>query len=334
VAIAGAETVADLITFLEPDISRCLGSGPTAAVRARAQSLPLGPFRLLGLEIPLAEPAAPVDLLLQLAPAVALRPVAASLDGGNELASLLTVLTDPHHEHFGEVGDAWLEYDVGSGDGRRPSLFARPAKATLAMPAARILRANPAAEAGLERLVDALGNDDRVQQIGVMHGREQPELRCVLASGGTGAGFAVGALARVGWPGDLARVADVLLRYGPLGRLRSLGIGFEPQGDVSIAIGVELHVPGRADAERLLRRMEDDGLAAPGASSRLLAWHGHALDPAGEGTPAPFHALAALTRGKAVPAVIRRIHHVKLTLVPDRALAAKAYLGAALRLAV
>ncbi|MBV8988621.1 MAG: hypothetical protein JO372_08675 [Solirubrobacterales bacterium] len=333
-AIAGAATVADLIRFLEPDISRCLGTAPTAAIRMRAQSLPLGPFRLLGLEIPLSVPAAPVDLLLQLAPAVALRAVAASLSAGNELASLLAVLTHRHHEHFGEVGDAWLEYDIGSGDGRRPSLFAGPAKPTLAVAVARILHANPAAEAGLQRLVEALGNDDRVQQIGVMHGRRQPELRCVLTSSGTGAASAMRALARVGWPGDLAALADVLLQYGPLGSRQSVGIGFDSGGELSVAVGVELLVPGRPDAERLLRRMEDDGLAAPGATSRLLAWHGHALDPAGDGAPDAFRALSALTRGKAVPAVIRRIHHIKLTLAPDRTLAAKAYLGAALRLVV
>jgi hypothetical protein len=97
-------------------------------------------------------------------------------------------------------------------------------------------------------------------------------------------------------------------------------------------VGIELHLPRREDADDLLSVLCDDGLAEETTCRRLLAWHGHVVDDDGAGSPTAFHAALELTRGRVAPAIVRRIHHVKLTLAPDRPLSAKAYLGAHLRL--
>jgi hypothetical protein len=332
VAVGGGTTVGALLRFLEPHVSDCIGAGPAAAIRLRADRLPLAGFRLIGLELPLGASERPADLLLALAPRAALRALTDPLGDGPALARLLTALTDAGHELFGRIGDAWLEYDVGSGDGRRPSLFAAPAEPSVAPRLGRLLGASSAAASGLERLVGALGAEDWVQQVGVMLGRAEPELRCVLRSDTGSVAPGRAALNRCSWPGDGAELDRVLADYGSLARLQSVAVGFEPDGGLSAAGAAELHFPFREGAERVLQRLEADGLAAPGTSSRLLAWDGHAVQRSGESFPERFQAITALTGGRARSAIVRRIHHVKLTVVPNRPLTAKAYLGAQLML--
>ena len=196
VGVSAQRSVADLLRFLEPELSAAVGATATTAIVERAESLPLDPFRLVGLELPLSGTTDDCDLLLQLGPAVALRrhfgsPVGA-VGAGGELRDLLAALSDPADVLFGAVADAWLEYDVGSGDGRRPSLFASPARSLdTALALARRLRATGSEAGALERLIERFGDGDRVQQLGVMHGRARRELRCVVSIGSQ---FHVGAL--------------------------------------------------------------------------------------------------------------------------------------------
>jgi hypothetical protein len=56
------------------------------------------------------------------------------------------------------------------------------------------------------------------------------------------------------------------------------------------------------------------------------------LDEACVASPTAFCVVSDLTSGRFVPVIVRRIHHVKLTLAPDRPTIAKAYFGALLRL--
>jgi len=323
-------TVADLLGALEPKLSACLGPSTTAALRARAESLPLAPFRVIGLELPLAEPEAPADLLLGLAPGVALRGLAGSIDGGAHLTGLIAALADPRHERFGELRDAWLEFDVGSGDGRVPSLFAAPERQTLAGPLAQFLGATPSAQAGVEEVVQGLGDTAKVAQIGVMHGRESAELRCHLTSRQLDEAPPIGDLTRLGWQCDLPAIKAILARYGPLAEWQSMGIGIGHDGELLPAAGLELgHFGG--GPEPFLRRLEQDGLAATDTISRLLDWRGHLIDPPGVLPPA-FQALTGLTRGRLVSAVTRRINHVKFTIRPGQAPTAKAYFGSQLLL--
>jgi hypothetical protein len=327
-------SVADLLRFLEPELSAALGATATAAIIERAESVPLDPFRLVGFELPLSGATDACDLLLQLAPAVALRrqraSLAATAGAGEELGELLAALSDPADVLYGAVADAWLEYDVGSGDGRRPSVFASPAasfEAVLGL--ARRLGASGPEQRALEGLIGRFGDEDRVQQLGVMHGRSRRELRCVVSIGSPSL---VAELARAGWPGETSVLASVLDRYGASLELRSVAVGFAVDGALHPPVGLELHLPRKADAEALLARLEADGIADPGVRARLLAWHGHVVDHAGLGSPPAFRVVTEMTGGRSVGAVVRRIHHVKLTVTPERPLTAKAYLGAGLRL--
>jgi hypothetical protein len=332
VLTAPQRPVTVLLDFLEPWLVATVGDAALAPLRARAESLPLDAFRLVGFELPLHAVGAGCDLLLALAPARPLRRQLTHLirgaGGGPELRRLLAALSDPGDDRFGTVFDAWLEYDVASGDPRRPSLFAAPAGSN-APELARELGAAPAAADGLARFVAQLDADELVQQVGVMHGRGTAQLRCVVKSRGLPA---MAALGRVGWRGDIDALADTIGRYGTSLAERSLAVGVAADGTVLAPVGVELHLPGPDDAAALLHRLEADGLAASGTADRLLRWPGHALDHDGTGTPQAFVKLAGLTRGRVVGAVVRRIHHVKLSLAPGRALTAKAYLGAWLTL--
>jgi hypothetical protein len=334
VGVTTQRSVADLLRFLEPQLSGALGERATTAIVERAESLPLDPFRLVGFELPLSGATDECDLLLQLAPAVVLRRQFASLvgaaGGGDELRDLLTALSDPADVLFGAVADAWLEYDVGSGNGRRPSLFASPAaRLEVALGLAHRLGAGGAEERALGRLIERFGQGDRVQQLGVMHGRPRRELRCVVSIGSR---FQVKALASAGWPGDTAALAAVLDGYGASLELRSVAVGFAADGSLHAPVGVELHLPWKVDAEALLARLEADGIADPRACARVLGWHGHAVDRSGHALPPGFEALSEMTGGRFVGAVVRRIHHVKLTVAPGRPVTAKAYLGSGLRL--
>jgi hypothetical protein len=334
VGVTTQRSVADLLRFLEPELSGAVGERATTAIVERAESLPLDPFRLVGFELPLSGATDDCDLLLQLAPAVVLRRQFASLVGaagaGDELRELLTALSDPADVLFGAVADAWLEYDVGSGDGRRPSLFASPAPSLdAALALARRLRANGPEAGALERLIERFGEGDRVQQLGVMHGRPRRELRCVVSIGSQ---FHVGALTNAGWRGDAGALAGVLHRYGASLELRSVAVGFAADGSLHAPVGVELHLPWKVDAEALLAGLAADGIAEPGACARVLGWHGHVVDREGHASPPGFEAVSEMTGGRFVGAVVRRIHHVKVSVAPGVPLTAKAYLGAGLRL--
>jgi hypothetical protein len=331
-----------LLGFLDRELTTAFGDEPYATLERRARSLPLDLTRLVGFEVPLSPPGSGVDLLLQLAPAASLRrllagdpELALTLGGGRELADLLSALVDVEHPLFARVGDAWLEYDTGSGAAQSPSLFAGPGSSEAASALAALLCGGtlPAAVNGpVDRLVRTLGPNDRIQQLGVMDGRRDAPLRFVLKAAGNSSGPDVRALVRAGWRGLRAELDRVLARYAALVPMHSLAIGLERDGEVPAPVGIELHLPYREDAERLLSVLCADGLAGEIACERLLAWHGHALDEACAASPTAFWAVPDLTRGRYMPAVVRRLHHVKLSLAPGRPVGAKAYLGASIRL--
>ncbi len=331
-----------LLDFLDRELTAAVGQEARTALEDRARSLPLDLARVVGFELRLSERAASVDLGLQLAPAASLRrllavdpELALTAGGGKELDALLSALAESEHPLFGRVVDAWLEYDTGSGDARTPSLFAGPSDLADAPALAALLCGGrlPAAASGVvEGLVRSLDAGDRIQKVGVMHGRSRAPLRLVLASADSDSGPHVETIARAGWTHDRADLDRLLARYAPLAPRYSLAIGIERDGTVPPAVGIELHLPYREDAERLLSALCADGLADEISCEGLLAWHGHVLDESCAASPTAFWGVSDLTSGRFVPAIVRRIHHVKLTLAPDRPTSAKAYFGAILRL--
>jgi hypothetical protein len=325
VAATTGPRVGDLLDTLAQPLAGLLGPEPAAALRARLPDLPVGAISTVGFEQGLSDPAAAVDLSLRLAPAARLQRHRAELAAVHPaLGHLVDALCRPDPT----IDDSWLEYDLGSGDAAAPpSLFARPLTPGAASPLAALLGARPAEHAALDALIDALDEDDRIQQVAVMHSRAGTPLRCILQSARPGRTAGLEALRRRGWTGDLAAAE----RYMALVPLHSVALGFAPDGRPDPRVGVELVLPWPADVDRLLTALEADGLAAPGSRSALLAWHGHAPleGPAAE----PFAPLVALTGGRRRPAVVRRVNHVKLTLAPGQPLTAKVYPSARLVIA-
>jgi hypothetical protein len=325
VALAEEASVAAFVRFLEPRLSECIGPAAAAAISARARSLPLDAQRELGFEVPLAPEPGRVDLSLRLPPPSALR----RLDGFGgedlELAELLRLLAS--EDGLVAKSANWLEYDIGADEETPPSLFARPSNERSAVPLSRALGAPESGERSLQRLVDALGHDARVAYVAVMRRREH-ELRVLLVSRGGEPAGVLEALEQCGWPGDRRVVEDVFKRYGPHAVRWALGVGFGSDGAFLERTGIELHLGPAAQAEQMVTRLEADELAAAGTWSRLMSWDGHRIDPTGESAPEAFRAVAALSGGRAVTAVRRRIHHVKVTIDPGAALTAKAYLSA------
>ena len=340
--VGPARSVGDLLAFLEPELSAAIGAAGAGRLLERAASFPLPAFGMVGFEVPLRG-ATGVDLLLQLGRPPALRRVMlferdlpSELGGGPPLGGLLEALSDRSDALFRRVDDAWLEYDVGSGDGRVPSLFGHPSTAATAAALARLLASGALTERAhtrFEALVRALAHGEWPQQVGVMHGRARPDLRCVIGSAGSGAIPGREALQRAGWPLDFSRIAQAVGRYVELAPMSSLAVGIDGGGTPLATGGVELHLPRRADADRLLAALVDHRLASPEIAARLRGWHGHRLDPMGTGSPQGLVALARVTGGRLVPGVVRRIHHVKLTVRAGAAPTAKAYLGARFQLA-
>jgi hypothetical protein len=140
----------------------------------------------------------------------------------------------------------------------------------------------------------------------------------------TGSAPGLGAVRSAGWVGP-AEIA--FARYGRLANQRSLAVSIAPDGALSRGAGIELHLRTLDVAERVLSALVADGLADEARVGALCAWHGHAHDSRAEVTPAGFGLAAELTRGRAKPAIVRRIHHVKLTVGAGAPPTAKAYLG-------
>jgi hypothetical protein len=314
--------LAGFLDVLRPSLGAVLPDEDVRRIAARAAGIPLDPLALVGFEIPLT--GGPADLSVMLASPRVLRRCAAGWDaplGSGSLGALLAALTDRGHPLHRQVSDAWLEFDVGSGSGARPSLLAAPAAMPTASALARVLGAAPRAVEGLDRLLERTGAP--VQHVGVMHGRAGSELRVILR------GVDVPAAARPLVDVDAPAAARPLVdRYAELTPRHSVALGIDGDGLVRPKVGVELHLPRREDAERVLALLESEGLADPGTTARLLGWHGHQFAPGGAGLPYRLRALHELTGGRLAPAIVRRVHHVKVGLEPGRPPTAKAYLGA------
>ncbi len=336
-ALAEDTSVARFVRFLEPQLSDCLGAAAVEPILARSTSLPLDLIRQLGFELPLAPERAPADLSVRLPPPAALRRLEGFGAADRELAELLRLLTSENQLVAKSAN--WLEYDIGTDGEDRPSLFARPSNKRSVAPLARALGAAAPAQTSLQRLVDALGPDERVPYVAVMR-RRKHELRVLIVSQRGELSPVLEALEECGWAGDSHVVEEVFTRYAPLHRgppappaaefsvTWALGVGFGSDGGFLERTGIELRLGSAAQAEQMLTRLEGDDLAAAGTWSRLMAWPGHRIDPTAESAPEAFRAVSALTDGRAVTAVVRRIHHVKVAIDPGAALTVKAYLSA------
>jgi hypothetical protein len=160
--IAVDRTLDSLLAAVREQLVPCIGAGTFDALSARAAGIPLEATRLLGLEVPIGARHGPADLLLSLVSGRQLSllresnpDLARRLGGGAELESLLDALSDDAHPLFGRVADAWVEYDVGSGDPRIPSLFCHPREAADTKVAGRLLGGDAPVDKVLDHLAEA-----------------------------------------------------------------------------------------------------------------------------------------------------------------------------------
>jgi hypothetical protein len=332
-----AQTLDAMVHFVAGELEPCVGAAGLAALSRRAASVPLAAARLLGVEVPLGVTRGPADLLVSLSGARQLSAfgvrdgeLAESLGGGAQLEALLRALCHASDPMYGRLAHAWLEYDVGSGDPWTPSLFAGPKAPSDTVAVAHLLAGGSLdrlRSSRIRALVGELGSGAVVNQVGVMHGRADADVRLVLTPRRGFAG-ALRAAARAGWDGPLGNAQEVFDRYGTLVAGPSLALAVGADGAFASPAGVELHLHTLDGTARLLSALARDGLADPALVESLLRWHGHADDVEGGVTPAGFAVAAELTRGRAWTTIVRRVHHVKLSVGRAAPVSAKAYLGA------
>ena len=124
-------------------------------------------------------------------------------------------------------------------------------------------------------------------------------------------------LARIGWPGNVEKVAAIESRYRKRGAFAYLGVHFDMQANgVGPTLGLSFYAKEGQwlkDIRHwtpLIDGISEDGLAVPEKLSALTeAWSG-----------------AQIVFGRAGPLIlVRGIHHIKFTVIEDRIEQVKAY---------
>ncbi|HET9625856.1 MAG TPA: hypothetical protein VFP84_31060 [Kofleriaceae bacterium] len=136
-------------------------------------------------------------------------------------------------------------------------------------------------------------------------------------------------LARIGWPGDAARLATEIgwLRHA----IDGLALNLDVSDGVAPKLGLECYLDfnGRVltRTKALLDELVERGLCLPGKRADILRYHGWTDQRAHlAGWPVHLFTEAMLLRPDELSVFWRKLHHVKLVVHPDRALEAKAYL--------
>ena len=135
-------------------------------------------------------------------------------------------------------------------------------------------------------------------------------------------------LQRVGWPGSLAAIAE-LVAWMPPDLMLCIDVGAR----LGPKVGVQYH-----DTENMqhsapkwlafLDRLVAKGLCLPGKRDALKVWLGHVHERSHKDSwPANLRALSERLGPKVMSVFVRLINHIKVSYEPDRPLEAKAYLG-------
>ncbi|MGE0041726.1 MAG: hypothetical protein AB7H88_14840 [Vicinamibacterales bacterium] len=324
-----------------------------------ASRLPARLTGLYGFECRLWDPAPEGDFLVCAGRDAGEWPVLRALaldhagDGWRRLADFLRgdgATAAPAHS---EITNMWLEFDVvegpdPGGDLPPPSLFFGsrqleasevPASGDLPPGAAWLAQAigalrgvvpSPGQRRALARCLGALPPEGCLFQIGVMLSRPDAFVRVCASE------LAVDEiapyLAAIGWPGDMAALAAMLDRLGPL--VDEVRIDLDIDDDLRAPIGLECYIKAGPDLPSrmvaFLQALIADGLCLPAKASGLLAWFGlthERLYP--DRWPPALLAKKALL-GLAESSVFHRwVHHVKIQLSPGAPPRAKGYLAVA-----
>jgi hypothetical protein len=319
--------------------------------------------RVVGFECKLGRINAPSDLLFLADVSSGGRDILAGRDRSfsldAELASLKSwgsvgrftdAWSDPQSALSTRVDDVWFEFDLDGDECRlpQPSVFFGPKVAaveTASMddPERRALAESikilswgiallrgepisPECASLLRRCGETLPAAARIFQAGLMLSRPQEVIRLCITN--IPSSQISRFLAQMGWEGAINELDEIIDWLSSL--TGSIKLTFDIGSRPGPRIGLECYPgtdvvwkPGprwQACLEELVRR----GLCVPEDREALLAYPGISTE---QDDPAQAE-MNALLEGRATRALVRWLHHVKITYEPNRPLSAKAYLAA------
>jgi hypothetical protein len=340
-----------LLTVLEPLREALLPTlvGPDGYARlvAVAASLPAELTSFWGLECRLSQAAPLADILLEIRASgrgqrllSGVQPSA--LDGLCErwpvwrrLRTLAQRWSDPDDPVGACFRNLWLEFDTASAATPEqidatighPCIFLGPRADTRAalpdlLPEILGLLAAPALPASVLRdFIATLPADLCPFQVGMMLARPDPGVRICVNR------LPVATipewLAGSGWPGSISALTEQLQPLARLVERLAVGLTLTATG-VDPRVGIECYLPDDRLSEYadqwipVLDLIADLGLCLPEKRRGLLAFPGVTATPVG----------ARRSRdGLIYTNLFRRIHHIKLSILDDRIIEAKAYLA-------
>ena len=348
--------LSDVLALVEPQLGAALlDVSGRAALDAVASHVParLSPF--WGLEVRLGDPAPRADLLWEVARANGGLPILAGRDPREPAAGIADTLRGrslfwealgrfagewlDSPDWRGRLGNIWLEVDTASAappSGTtlqacldQPSLFwgsnrqvagsDRDLLAYLAKLGHRFYGLE-LDHTRLAAMAETIPGKGKVFQMGVMGARASPAVRLCVKD--LDAGAQERWLAAIGWPGDRACLRDTLTRLAPLCGEIALNVDILPDR-VGPKLGLELYATERMLSMDTWRPLHEALLAQGLARADKLA--------ALEDFPSyrRFQQYGAWNRTPPLgyPALATNLHHLKLVLVGDAVVEAKAYLS-------
>ena len=309
---------------------------PQALLHIRRLARALAPASLFGFESRLATADATVDFLVGFAASSASRALFDSGTFEDARASGLLAQpgwapfrafaaewADPASQLYAEGDTVWLEFDVASGGDvlAVPNVFFGLKASGTAQAVAAIglqcLLGEPRAAVVVQRLArcfDALPPQARIRYVAVMLARQVEGVRVIIYPEHWDQ--IAPYLERIGWPGPLDEVVEVLAPYCQ--QAVRLGLAVDVGASVGPKIGLECFLDERLHPRpdprwpAMLEQLVAAGLCTHDKRDALLSW------PGGQRTsqflwPSVF---------------LRRLNHLKLVYAPGRPLEAKAYLAA------
>jgi hypothetical protein len=332
-------------------------AGNVAAMREAVGRVPASAVSLFGFEARLDDARAGSDVLAAVTVADGGRAVLAGLaapgweeDGWRSVRRFCRAWADPASPLWAGADDLWLEWDAADPAAPRiPSVFfgpridVPPSTAPPDQRAMAVLRAGfaalmeegwaPAAAARARACLELLPPHARVFQAGLMLSRRGSPVR--LCIGNLAAGETDGFLRRMAPDAPHAAVRAALAEWGPLSVRVNLCIDVDAR--VGPRIGLECYPDppvGPFPPDRRPWAAFLDALVRAGVADSVRAGHllqlPHSVDPRDEtadGAPDTPRGMDALLADRYRRTLLVRLHHVKLSVEPDRPLAAKAYVA-------
>jgi len=337
-----------VLEFAKPSLPVSLIDAEGYALLALAAAqLPFELATFWGFECRLVEASAKMDILFEIRRQSQGRNILAgdtpsSLDAlcakwpaWENLRKFAGLWADPQHQFSRHIRNIWLEFDTAAIEHpsqadevlSRPCIFFGPNAKTLKKEEdARLIcealsaLENPIVhEKALDALITELPGEARIFQVGIMISRPNPGLRvCVYPL--TAQEIPVW-LHAVGWQGDTEAIAEILQQLPQGLESFAVDVNWMPDGPAE-KIGVECYMNWLEDDPKqwipFLDMLAAKNLCLPSKYQGILDFQGITRFPKDWPRPA---------EGIAYTLLMRKIHHIKLSLTAGRIAEAKAYLA-------